>query len=114
MNKYLKECYLYKTNQFDALRLKKFCPKAIEIGAELKLKCEKHDMTAQGKVVAKTLEGDGTIVGVLSDEDAKDIKPYLEMEWNEVFLCRVSKNDFKADENKRLSIAISIRKKGEQ
>ena len=111
MGKFLKECFLQKTNQFDALRLKKFCPAAIEIGSELKLECEKEDTTAKGKVVAKTLEGEGTIIGILSDDDAKDIKPYLEMEWNEVFICRVSKNDFTMDENKRLSIAISIKKK---
>ncbi len=114
MGKFLKECYLQKTNQFDALRLKKFCPAAIEIGAELKLEYEKENPSSKDKVVVKTLGEKGSVVGVLSDEDTKDIKPYLEMEWNDVFLCRVSKHDFSMDENKRLSIAISVRKKGEE
>lgn len=114
MGRYIKECYLQKTNQFDALRLIKFCPAAIEIGSELKLEYEKQDTACKDKVVAKTLDGEGTIIGVLSDEDVKDIRPFLEMDWNEVFLCRVSKNDFTMDENKRLSIAISVRKKGEK
>lgn len=111
MGKFLKECFLQKTNQFDALRLKKFCPTAIELGSELNLVYEKEDSLAKDKVVAKTLDEKGNVVGILSDEDAKDIKPYLEMGWNEVYLCRVSKNDFTMEENKRLSIAIFIRKK---
>lgn len=110
MERFLKECFLQKTNQFDALRLKKFCPAAIEIGSELKLEYEELDTAAKNKVVAKTLGEEGKIVGILSDDDAKDIKHYLEMEWNEIFICRVSKNDFTMDENKRLSIVISIKK----
>lgn len=109
MDKFLKECYLLKTNQFDALRLKKFCPAAIEIGSELRLEYEEQEPLVKDKVVAKTLGDEGTIVGVLSDEDAKDLKNYLEMKWKNLFLCRISKTDYNADENKRLSIAIFIK-----
>ena len=66
MSTFLKECFLQKTNQYDANRIKKFCPDALEIGSELQLICEEEDPSAKGKVVAKTMGDGGTIIGVLS------------------------------------------------
>lgn len=109
MSIFLKECFLQKTNQFEALRIKKFQPEAIELGAELQLTVEKDDPAAKDKVVAKTMGDTPQIIGILSDVDVKDIRHYLEMNWNHIYLCRVSKADYNADENKRLSIAIFIR-----
>ncbi len=111
MNKFLKECFLQKTNQFEALRLKKFQPEVIELGAELQLMVEYDHPAAKDKVVAKTLGDAPDIVGILSDVDVKDIRHYLEMKWSHIYECRVSKADYNADENKRLSVAISIREK---
>lgn len=106
---YLKECYLQKTNRFDALRIIKICPQALEIGSELQLSYEEKDPSAMGRIVVKTMGNNGTIVGVLSEEDEKDIKEYLVMKWNDLYECRICRNDFNADENKRISVAISIR-----
>lgn len=109
MGTFLKECFLQKTNQFDALRLIKFCPNALEIGSELQLICEEKDPSAKGKVVAKTMGEGGTIIGVLSEEDEKDIKKYLEMKWTELYECRICRTDYNADENKRISICIFVK-----
>ena len=79
MSTFLKECFLQKTNQYDALRIKKFCPDALEIGSELQLICEEEDPS------------------------------YLEMKWTELYECRISRTDYNADENKRISICIFIK-----
>lgn len=110
-SRYLKECFLQKTNQFECLRIKRFCPDAIKIGSELQLEIEKEENAAKGKVVAKTMGNDPAVIGVLSEEDEKEIRQYLEMGWKEIYLCRISKRDFKAEEDKRLSVAIFIRNK---
>ena len=46
---------------------------------------------------------------VLSEEDEKDIKKYLEMKWTELYECRISRTDYNADENKRISICIFVK-----
>lgn len=109
--KFLKECFLQKTNQYDALDLLINSKEALKLGSELVLDFKEVE-AGKHKVVAKTKDG-GKIVGILSEEDEKEVKPYLEVGRTDLFLCRISKYDEKGDENKRFSIAIFIKSKEE-
>ena len=48
-------------------------------------------------------------IGILSEEDANHLKPYLQMDWGDLFECKICKYNEKADENKRFGIVIYIR-----
>lgn len=118
MSKFLKECFLQKTNQFDALRIlneDRNPDKVLQLGSELSISFENPTANfSQKQVIAKTKTINPNmvgVVGVISDEDAQNIKPFLEQKWgDDLFECRVSKFDEKADdENKRISIAIFIK-----
>lgn len=108
MDKFLKECFLQKTNQFNALKL--LCANVLTLGKGLVL--DFKDVTESGKKSIVTKHGND-IIGVLSEEDSKDIKPYLEAGWrDDLFSCRISRYNADADENKRFSVAIHIKEKG--
>lgn len=99
---FLVDCFLQQTNHFEALELLANDPQKLKIGEELQLVHEENKVYA---------EKDKKIIGLLSDEYAKPIINYLKMNWKEnLFECRISKYDEKADENKRFSIAIYIKK----
>lgn len=118
MNKFLKECFLQKTNQFEALRILNEdteLMRVLKLGSELTISFDKattesskKEVIAKTKTINKRMVG---VIGVISDEDAQQIKPFLEQGWDkDLFECRVSKFDEKADdENKRISIAIFIK-----
>lgn len=110
MDKFLKECFLQKTNQFGALKLLHEKPKKLELGAELALDIDNTKQWVVAKCEVDT--GEEAIIGVFSEEDSKDIKLYLEAGWKDLFLCRISKYNADADENKRFSVVIHIKKKG--
>lgn len=115
---FLKECYLKKTNQYDALRVPDMKTN-LDVTSPFKLTLV-EDTTDNKKYVTAIREINGEngaaryTIGVLSDDDAKDIKKFLEAGWTEdtLFECRVCKYDEKADENKRISVAIYIRQHG--
>lgn len=112
MNTFLKTCYLEKPLHFEILKLLK---KRHDDG-------EKPPLT-QGELVALKLgvdhDGkkiviakiDNCIIGALSEEDAKDIRPYILSGWDEdqLFICQVNKYDENASEDKMLSIAIYVK-----
>lgn len=118
MSKFLKECFLQKTNQFDALRLLREdtdLMKVLKLGSEMSLtfnkptsKSSKKQVIVKTKTINEKMQG---VVGIISDEDSQNIKPFLEQGWDDaLFECRVSKYDEKADdENKRISVAIFIK-----
>lgn len=63
-------------------------------------------------IVKKDKSEAAKIIGILSEEDSKDIKPYLKVGWtDDLFSCRISRYNADADENKRFSVAIHIKKK---
>lgn len=108
MGTFLKECFLQKTNQYDALKVWK----DLNIGVGLYLYKE-------GSIVkAKLKDGNKKLtIGVLSTEDANSMMPYLEAKWNceddekskkALFTSIISRTDDNADENKRISISIFI------
>lgn len=115
MNKFLKECYLQKTNQFDALRVPNM-KENLDVTSPLKLSLVEDEdgctkiVTAVKEIVRSNEQVKSYTIGVLSDDDAKDIKLFLAAGWGEnvLFECRVCKFDEKADENKRISVAIYI------
>ncbi len=118
MSKFLKECFLQKTNQFEALRILNEdtdLMRVLKLGSELTISYDnptpnssKKEVMAKTKTINERMAG---VVGIISDEDAQLIKPFLEQGWgDDLFECRVSKYDEKADdENKRISIAIFIK-----
>lgn len=110
MDKFLKECFLQKTNQFNALE---FLPDKLSIGTELFLGVDATiDPMKIPVVVKKDKSEKPKIIGILSEEDSKDIKPYLEAKWtDDLFSCRISRYNADADENKRFSVVIHIKKK---
>ena len=113
MGKFLKECFLQKTNQYDALKVLKE-PSNLKVSTNLQFKLESVDEGFEKKVVALyTVGATPQKIGVLNDDDAKDIKKFLEAKWedNSLFECIVSRYDDKADENKRISVAIFIKEK---
>jgi hypothetical protein len=116
---FLKECYLQKTNEYDALKIigdskekynsdsqQKEWISPLGVGMELMLKKEKGDDDKE-HVFA---EFEGKKVGVLADDESKDIMKYLYAGWEHVFECRISKVDEKGDENKRFCVAIYVKK----
>ena len=112
--KILKECFLLKTNQYEALDVLSKDENDLKLGSSLFL-CfdEKNDkekklVFAKTKVKDGNIEGEEKTIGILSEEDAKEIKPYLEVGRMDLYECRISRFDKDGDENKRFSIAIFI------
>jgi len=110
MDKFIKECYLQRTNQYDALSV---WAEIKELGAELAISFDEKEKN----VIARLGSDPSKVIGVLSEEDSKSLKPYLEAGWNvyiketiekPLFIGKVSRVDDKADENKRLSICVFI------
>ena len=115
MNKiFLKECFLQKTNQYEALDVLSKDENDLKLGSFLflcfdeKKDKEKKLVFAKTKVKDGNIEGEEKTIGILSEEDAKEIKPYLEVGRMDLYECRISKFDKDGDENKRFSIAIFI------
>lgn len=111
---FLKECFLQKTNQYEALDVLSKDENDLKLGSSLFL-CfdEKNDkekklVFAKTKVKDGNLEGEEKTIGILSEEDAKEIKLYLEVGRMDLYECRISRFDKDGDENKRFSIAIFI------
>lgn len=107
---FLKECFLQKTNRYEALVELSNDKNALDPGTPLCL-CFDEDLDKEQKLVfaKKTInDNEGKTIGVLSDEDAKDIKPYLDVERTDLYECRISRYNKDGDENKRFSIAIFI------
>ena len=111
---FLKECFLQKTNQYEALDVLSKDENDLKLGSSLFL-CfdEKNDkekklVFAKTKVKDGNIEGEEKTIGILSEEDAKGFKPYLDVERTDLYECRISKFDKDGDENKRFSIAIFI------
>lgn len=111
---FLKECFLQKTNQYEALDVLSKDENDLKLGSSLFL-CfdEKNDKEkklffAKTKVKDGNIEGEEKTIGILSEEDAKEIKPYLEVGRMDLYECRISRFDKDGDENKRFSIAIFI------
>ena len=107
---FLNECFLQKVNQFDALIVINDDKEKLSLGNELVLDIDKDN---DGKEAVFAKLGDAKI-GTLSEEDSKIIRKFLKAGWkNVLFESRISKYDEKADENKRYSIAIRIKKASE-
>lgn len=105
MSQFLLECYLQKANQYDALKVLEENGEKLKMGKILTLSIDKDDDDKEC-VFAKI---DENRIGCLSDEDSKIIRKFLKARWNEIFECRICRNDPEADENKRYSIVIKIK-----
>lgn len=106
MGKFLKECFLQKTNQFDALKVWD----ELSVGVDLFLTSD-----GEGNIVARIKNSDVITIGVLSKEDALSLEPYFDAGWNSdpvperiLYSCIISRFDEKADENKRISVSIFV------
>lgn len=100
---YLKECFICETNRFDALDEGVW--NNLVVSKEVYFNDIKDDRVLV-KVEIDTMQ---YIIGVLSKEDSESIIKFIKQGWHEIFhaeICRVDKN---ADENKRFSIAISVK-----
>ena len=104
---FLKECFLQKTNQYDALEVLSNDKNALNLGSELFL-CFDEKFDKDKKIVFAKKKNTEKAIGALSEEDAKDIKPYLDVERTDLYECRISRYNKYGDENKRFSIAIFI------
>ena len=104
---FLKECFLQKTNQYDALEVLSNDKNALNLGSELFL-CFDEKFDKDKKIVFAKKKNTEKALGALSEEDAKDIKPYLDVERTDLYECRISRYNKDGDENKRFSIAIFI------
>ena len=107
MATFIKECYLQKSLHYQILDALADKDKPIDPGKPIKLASGKDD---DGKTVI-VAPARNYKVGVLSDEDAKDIKPYILANWVEdrLYECKVYRQDTKATENKMISIAIYVK-----
>ncbi len=112
MNKmFLSECFLQETNRYDALKVWK----KLEIGVELYI-YQEGDL-----VKVKLKDTENLTIGILSREDSRPMKPYLDAKWNSeddgdsnkaLYTCVISKIDDKADENKKISVCIFVKYPG--
>lgn len=116
MGKFIKECFLQKTNQFDALSVWE----DLGMGKNVDLTYDEK----KEKIIARLESDKSKVIGVLSEEDSKSLKPFFEAGWNTfetengnlpeivsklLFYGTISKFDEKADENKRISICIFVK-----
>lgn len=100
---YLKECFICETNRFDAL------DEGVWNNLVVSKEVYFNDIKDDRVLVEVEINTMQYIIGVLSKEDSESIIKYIKQGWGQIFhavICRVDKN---ADENKRLSIAISIK-----
>lgn len=107
MGKFLKECYIQKTNRFEAL----------DVWEEIKMGKLLSIIYDEKKVHVEIKFGD-KVLGILSDEDAKSLITFLDAGWNtfdkdgknqpDLFIGKISKFEPNADENKRLEVAIFV------
>lgn len=104
---FFKECFLLKTNQYDALEVLSNDKNALNLGSELFL-CFDEKFDKDKKIVFAKKKNTEKAIGALSEEDAKEFKPYLEVGRMDLYECRISRFDKDGDENKRFSIAIFI------
>ena len=101
--KYLKECLLEKIYHFDALD--KWAK--IDVGKTLKL----NNKTNEDEKDEVRLTLDGYTIGCLSKDDGKDILPFLQQGWKDLFSATISfKKDDVDSENKRIKVVIYIKK----
>lgn len=108
MGKFLKECFLQKTNQFDALKVWD----KLGIGVDLFLTLDE-----KGNIIARTKDTEMITIGVLSKEDTLSMEPYFDAGWNSapipesiLYSSIISRFDENAEENKRISISIFVEK----
>lgn len=111
MGKFLKECYLQKTNQFDALEVLQNSDN-LKVSTKLQFRLDDGE-DVKKDVALYTIAGnpvDEKKIGVLSNDDSKDIRKFLEAGWinTSLFECIVCRYDDKADENKRISVVIKV------
>lgn len=112
MGKFLKECFLQKTNQFDALEVLEN-PGNLKVTTKLQLRLDPGE-GVKDDVALYTItdnQDDAKKIGILSDDESKDIRIFLEAGWvnTSLFECVVCRYDDKADENKRISVVIKIK-----
>lgn len=105
---FIKECFLQKTNQFDALEVLFNNKDSLKLGTKICLETDSDLDKGETQVFAKLESDKNKTIGVLSEEDAKDIKPYIDTKRTDIFSCLISKYDKEADENKRVKIAIFV------
>lgn len=107
MATFIKECYLQKSLHYQVLDAFANEATPLEQGKPIMLSSEIDD---DGKLVVVASAGDFK-VGILADEDAKDVKPYIIAHWinDRLYECKVYKKDETASENKMLSIAIYVK-----
>lgn len=114
MGKFLKECFLQKTNQFDALEVLK-TPNKLEKPTNLQFRLDEGEDGKKDVALYTISENPNEVkkIGVLSSDDSKDIIKFLQSGWlgNSLFECITCRFDDKADENKRISVAIKIKDK---
>lgn len=111
MGKFLRECYLQKTNQFEALEVLKD-HNNLTMSTKLQFRLDEGE-DGKKEVALYTMPDNPAGVkkiGVLNSDDSKDIIKFLQSGWvgNSLFECVICCFDDKADENKRISVAIKI------
>lgn len=106
---FLKECYIQDTNQYDALDDEVW--KMLHVSTSLSLTNKDKEKSETKKIFLKYSD---SYIGMLSDEDAKDIEKYFNAGWGEdLYEAKLSyKDDSKADENKRMKVVIFIKPNG--
>lgn len=114
MGKFLKECYLQKTNQFEALEVLQN-KENLKMTTQLQFRLDEGE-EGKKEVALYTIPDNPAGVkkiGVLNSDDSKDIIKFLKSGWvgNSLFECVICRFDDKADENKRISVAIKIKDK---
>lgn len=114
MGKFLKECYLQKTNQFDALEVLQN-KDDLRVSTKLQFKLDNGEEDINDVALYTMPENLAGVkkIGILNSDDSKDIIKYLQSGWvdNSLFECIICRFDEKADENKRISVAIKIKDK---
>lgn len=114
MGKFLKECYLQKTNQFDALEVLQN-RNNLQMATQLQFRLDEGE-DGKKEVALCTISdnpADVKKIGVLNSDDSKDIINFLQSGWvgSSLFECVICRFDDKADENKRISVVIKIKDK---
>lgn len=111
MGKFLKECYLQKTNQFDALEVLKNSDN-LRVSTKLQFRLDDGEDVKKDVALYTIAENpaDEKKIGVLSSDESKDIRTFLEAGWinTSLFECIVCRYDDNADENKRISVVIKV------
>lgn len=88
----------------------------LKVGTTLRLEAEpenRYDSTAVQVIYDSVEKQDSFLLGYIPRDENSTIFGLLDMGWNEIFECRISKIDSEAHYENQISLTLRIKKNGD-